>query len=129
MPDEHGYPTKHELKVFDRWKLATNTDNPTFAQDFRARDVVDHLEAIWWYPERQIELRQGRAHLFRRKIMRLVLHTGGWSGNEDIVAELRDTWFWLMYWQATHRGGHYYFEIPWSEWQKQRTVQKTRVMS
>jgi len=124
MPDENGYPAEQELRLFDRWKLATNADNPTFLEDFHARDVVDYLETIWWYPERQIELREGRDSLWHKKIMRLVLHTGGWSGNEDIVAELEGTWFWFMYWKATHRGGHYYFEIPWREWQKQRIVQR-----
>ena len=42
----------------------------------------------------------------------LELHTGGWSGNEDIIDKLSDTLFWMICWESTRRGGHYYFEIP-----------------
>jgi len=127
MPDENEYPTEDELKVFDRWKLSKDIDAAAFIKAFHARDVVEHLESIWWYPERQMELRPGREHLFHRKVMKLVLHTGGWSGNEDIIIELEQTWFWLMYWSESHRGGHYYFEIPWKEWQKERIAQTSHI--
>ena len=123
MPTEDGYPTDEELKVFDRWKISKDTDSAAFIKGFHPQDVVEHLESIWWYPERQIELREGRDHLFRRKVMKLALHTGGWSGNEDIIRELEQTWFWFMYWCQSHRGGHYYFEIRWNEWVKERTAQ------
>jgi len=123
MPDENGYPTDEELKVFGRWKIDNDTDAATFIRSFHPQDVVEHLQAIFWFPERQIELKEGRDsfyHKKHKKIMRLALHTGGWSGNEDIIGELQGTWFWLMYWTESHRGGHYYFEIPWHEWQKKR---------
>ena len=43
---------------------------------------------------------------------KLELHTGGWSGNEDIIGVLMDTLFWMICWESSVRGGHYYFEIP-----------------
>jgi len=113
MPDENGYPTEEELKVFDKWKLP-NID----VKGICVHPVIDHLESIWWMPDWGFKLHEGREHLFRRKVMKLELHTGGWSGNEDIIAELQQTWFWIMYWVTSHRGGHYYFEIPWKTWNK-----------
>lgn len=49
-----------------------------------------------------------------KNVLRLELHTGGWSGNEDIIEELHSTnkhMFWLFHWQKSKRGGHYYFKI------------------
>ena len=42
----------------------------------------------------------------------LELHTCGWSGNEEIIDALMGTMFWMMCWESSRRGGHYYFEIP-----------------
>lgn len=42
----------------------------------------------------------------------LELHTGGWSGNEEIIDALMENFaFWGAYWWKTERGGHYWFEI------------------
>lgn len=42
----------------------------------------------------------------------LELHTGGDSGNEQLIKELkRNHLFWIMFWWKSERGGHYYFEI------------------
>jgi len=38
------------------------------------------------------------------------ISTAGWSGNEEVIASLRDNQvFWLMYWYQERRGGHYIF--------------------
>lgn len=46
---------------------------------------------------------------------RFVLITGGWSGNEDIIAALQENVvFWSLCWMESHRGGRVVLEIP--EW-------------
>lgn len=37
-------------------------------------------------------------------------HTGGWSGNEEIIAVLKESWLfdWLL--ERYDSGGHYYFK-------------------
>ena len=68
--------------------------------------LIKHLQEIWHWPDR-IRLEPGIDDLTC-----LFLSTGGWSGNEDIIEVLESTIFWLMFWQKSERGGHYYFEIP-----------------
>lgn len=113
MPDENEYPTEEELKTFKKWEIRGENIGT-----FYAHDVVEHLQQIWWYPERQLELREGREQFRHKKVMKLALHTGGWSGNEDVIGELQETWFWILYWVASYQGGHYCFEIPWKDWNK-----------
>ena len=86
MPDEHDYPTDEELSHFDKWKLGSNL------ADFRPAEVVDYLESIWHIPDWGFTLKEGRDRI-RRKVMRLSISTGGWSGNEDIIEELKTTFF------------------------------------
>ena len=38
--------------------------------------------------------------------------TGGWSGNEDVVAAMRENWIlWSMIWRVSVAGGYYEFGV------------------
>lgn len=37
------------------------------------------------------------------------IHTGGWSENEYLVSEFKETWWWFKYHKITAKGGHFYF--------------------
>lgn len=38
--------------------------------------------------------------------------TGGWSGNEDIIASMQENLAaWLALWESTHRGGKFIFSM------------------
>ena len=41
----------------------------------------------------------------------LILITGGWSENEEIINLISNTMFWLLWWQESKRGGYYRLEI------------------
>lgn len=41
----------------------------------------------------------------------LILTTGGWSENEEIINLISYTMFWFLWWQESKRGGYYKFEI------------------
>ena len=64
--------------------------------------ILAWVELKWW----------NREWGFKRRGLRLQLHTGGWSGNEELVQWLQGTYYWAVAWQKSERGGHYWFHMP-----------------
>jgi hypothetical protein len=90
------YPTEENLKIIEEW-------NGKNIEAFLA-----YIESLWHWPDFGFKRKGG-------KVIRLELHTGGWSGNEDIIEALHKAWsgiFWTMYWMKSTKGGHYWFRIP-----------------
>lgn len=99
--DPEGYPTKEYLQFLSEYK----PDESLTIIEF----VRDVLPDGWWMPDWGFVL-----HGKYRGKHRLELHTGGWSGNEDIINEmLKNMWFThtRMLYVKWIRGGHYYFEV------------------
>ena len=98
MEDE--YPTEEALR-----RLST-IDNP--------KDALDDALALWndVYGSASEELRpHEREHLGDGRFIRFA--TGGWSGNESIIAALQENRFaWLMTWYLSSRGGLHLFKYP-----------------
>lgn len=87
------YPSEPELKYIREFDCVK--DDP-----FK---LVKFIGEIWAYAD------DGGFVLRKNK---LTLHTGGWSGNEDIIRALRDNeYFFMLFWMKSERGGHYLFEI------------------
>lgn len=85
------YPTKKQLRFIKKFDLLKRP----------VCELLDFIEQIWEYGDWG----------FIRKEHTLELHTGGWSGNEDIIAALKQNFLlWSMYWARHHRGGHFYFD-------------------
>ena len=97
MSDDR-YPTKREIKQLKTYCGHLRTENAKLD----IGSLVELLKEIWYMPDWGIH-RSGR---------RFELHTGGWSGNEEIIGVLEESLFWLMCWERSERGGHYYFELP-----------------
>lgn len=38
------------------------------------------------------------------------IHTGGWSDNEDLINEFKETIWWRSNHKITEKGGHYFFD-------------------
>lgn len=89
MSDE--YPLKDELDKVEDW-------------DGTAVGLIEYLKQLWWCPEWGFKLTG-------KRVLKLELHTAGWSGNESIIYALQENWFWPIFWQKSRRGGHYYFKI------------------
>ena len=46
----------------------------------------------------------------------IAIHTGGWSENEKLIDEFKETSWWAKYHEITTRGGHFYFDTdPYSK--------------
>ena len=103
MAYDSEYHTEKELKQIQNWDVKD------------AHNLVNRLRDMWQYNDYFIE-NWGLDHIHNeRPVLMLELHTGGWSGNEDIIEALqKHKLFWMMWWWKTERGGHYYFEVDFS---------------
>lgn len=96
--DKDGYPTDKFLNWIESF-------NPT---EMKWIDFIEILADAWWMADWGFKLKRKR-----NGKRTLELHTGGWSGNEEIIAALRQNiFFFPMTWEKTYAGGHYYFRIP-----------------
>ncbi len=93
--DEDGYPTEEILMVVEKWDIVK----------YGSDQLLELVRNLWNWREDLFILKG-------KKIKTLVLHTGGWSGNESIIYSLKRNFvFWGFYWEKHIRGGHYYFKI------------------
>lgn len=98
--DKDGYPTAEYLEFI-------RTYNP------KDMPIMVFIETIlkrgWWMPEWGFILR--RKYGDHRS---LELHTGGWSGNEEIIMAMKGNIYLIhhpMKFKQWRAGGHFYFEI------------------
>jgi len=95
MIDKDNYPDEASLKQIAKWDILTNG----------IQGLLDLVEENTNWSDRQI-------YQHGKRVIYYEYHTGGWSGNEDVIEALQKNYlFWAMYWMKTTRGGHYYFKI------------------
>lgn len=93
--DVNGYPDEQSLKDIKSWDILNKG----------VLGLLDLVESNTQWADRQIE-RSGK------NVIRYVYHTGGWSGNEDVIDALRhNILFWPLFWKKHTVGGHFYFRI------------------
>ena len=83
-----GYPSARELEMVKRWPIGDPLG------------WVEFIDGLWTYRDYS-----------RRTQRRWHLSTGGWSGNEDIVAAMRSSLLWCYGFASHRRGGHYVFDL------------------
>lgn len=89
---EDNYPTEDELSRIRQWSLEDGW-----------KGLLSFAKTCWWAPDWG----------WRQRGRRYSISTGGWSGNEDIIAALQENkLFWIVCWISSRRGGHYVFEVP-----------------
>ncbi len=102
MPDADGYPTDEELGRIRAWPW---TDDMT--------EWFAFIRTCWWMPEWGWSEHEAADPVLKRSARRYDISTGGWSGNEDIIAAMVDNWMlWTTTWCESRRGGHYVFLVP-----------------
>ena len=107
MLDSDNYPDEKFLEEIKGWDLLTQG----------AEGLLDLIEENTNWADRQI-------HIIGKKVIRFEYHTGGWSGNEDVIGALRQNLcFWAFFWEKSTRGGHFYFRIAHPEWYRGLTLQ------
>jgi len=100
--EEIKYPTEEELKIIENWDFNTN-----FTEEIPK--FLTFIKDLWWMSDwgwtEKKEEENGN------NVTNLYLSTGGWSGNEDLIDAMKNTFFWKFCWKQHRRGGHYIFEI------------------
>ena len=103
MLDEDNYPDDKSLKQIKNWDILTQGID----------GLLNLIEDNTNWADRQI-------YKTGKRVIYYEYHTGGWSGNEDVIDALHHNFlFWSLYWEKTTRGGHYYFKIKLPTRQKQ----------
>ena len=93
MPDTDGYPTEEELETIENW-------NATTVQEYEK--LFEYIQSIWHWSD----------YAIKHDISHYELHTGGWSGNEDIIRAMKQNYIlWACSCELERRGGHYYFNL------------------
>jgi len=103
--DRNGYPTEATLERIRTWPINTMAD---------AAAAMDYAGLAWSYPDRWKLIERYEDPDWPSFPKRLYkFSTGGWSGNEDIVAAIEANQMLTMLgawsWQ---RGGHYEYRFP-----------------
>lgn len=103
--DDEGYPTSEALDYIKNWSVMIGLyddmlKNGQFFGKEKYDDLIAFVYEIWWGND-----------LIRYEDGLLQLHTGGWSGNEEIISELKHTDMWMHKFRCNQSGGHYYFKI------------------
>lgn len=87
------YPSDFVLKTLEKWVL--NKEN--------LNEFLDLLQSEWEFAD---------IGYYKFEEGMLELHTGGWSGNEDIIRALRlNSLFWRSCFVRDEPGGHYWFNL------------------
>lgn len=92
--DDDRYPTEEALEKIRVWP---HTD---------LAGAFAFVRSIWWSADWGWHTEIGEKTEYK-------ISTGGWSGNESLIAAMKaNRMLWLITWQQSRRGGHYIFELP-----------------
>jgi hypothetical protein len=104
---EEGYPTQEALDYLQNWWFGYK-DGELYQGEFcepsknNILALTIYLKKLWNFGDWGFVLDESGK--------KLELHTGGWSGNEEIIPYLEMTWFHKLYWASSRKGGHYYYD-------------------
>lgn len=84
------YPTNKQLDAIKKW------------DPLDSHGLLEYVRELWAYPD-YVKVK-GKKYTFA---------TGGWSGNEDIIAALeKNLVFHAICWYASYRGGKHIYMTP-----------------
>lgn len=102
--DADGYPTEQTLDLIRKWAVVTADD---------AIAAMDFAGAAWSYPDRWTkEIGWRDPDWPTSPQVRYTISTGGWSGNEDVIAAIEtNQMLQMLGWWSSRRGGHYEYRF------------------
>lgn len=102
--DVDGYPTEETLQQLQEWPIE------------EAGSALDFLAAAWHWADFGVSriLRPAEAEIVHAELDDhfLRLATGGWSGNEDLIAAFDKSYASILTWRLSTRGGLHIYQYP-----------------
>ena len=101
-----GYPSEAELESIRSWPIEEFSE---------FEKLLGYVGERWRYPDRWYRAKRRRRKKWpaSRPERTYYASTGGWSGNESLIDALQENqMFWMVCWEKSQRGGHYWFEVP-----------------
>ena len=90
------YPTDAALDRIEHWDCIEEPDGGLF----KRRGLMAFVQSIWW----------AAPWGWHQEGDDYYISTGGWSGNESIIAALKGNFiFWSLHHRSTRAGGHFMF--------------------
>ena len=98
--DDQGYPTDAALERIRKWPMPD------------LKELMAFLKSIWWHADWGWEEVDDIVNDLGKQVHLYRIHTGGWSGNEDLIGAFEENYMcWTMLFYTHRRGGHYEFYI------------------
>ena len=104
-----GYPTKECIEFIRRFRFNSKDAMPLSLSSVES--LLNCIEENCRWIDFSIGYELGLDVCERNFVVKFYYSTGGWSGHEELIEELKKTWFWYFCWEQSRRGGHYIFEI------------------
>jgi len=67
-------------------------------------EIIDTIQTMWNFDYGAIKIDKQKEDGY----LHIEIHTGGWSDNESVISALEQSSWWNIFWQKSHRGGHYW---------------------
>jgi hypothetical protein len=107
LHDQDGYPTQEALDYLQNWWLGYHGEvwlQGEFSElnKNNITSLLKYMKRLWHFDDWGFIVNEAEK--------KLELHTGGWSGNEEVLSYFKNTAFAQFYWKMSKAGGHYYYE-------------------
>jgi hypothetical protein len=100
LQDEDGYPTEAALEIISIWHWS------------EPKGWFDTIKSLWWMPDWGWKEQLAMDEITGKEEYCYYISTGGWSGNESIIAAMqKNEMMWHFNWVQSRRGGHYIFQL------------------
>ena len=100
--DRDGYPTDETLDILRNW------------DDFSSSGYQQWIEFAHkaWHWNDMVIIGTDSENIILSDRKMVQFHTGGWSGNEDIISAMQGNVLWLVNFQNHRTGGHFELRAP-----------------
>lgn len=109
--DHDGYPTNAAIRRLETWG---DPEARNGTSEYDVNGAIDFMRSLWWLPKwgisDNIPAIERNVYCLDDVHRYVMMSTGGWSGNEELMQAFRSRWWRAHSIVVTRRGGHYVLE-------------------